>query len=72
MSELIQANKISFNTKETCQILSINRNLLDSFRKKGLIKYVKMGRQYVYPKTEIENFINRNIGKEITKEGYIL
>lgn len=34
MSELIQANKISFNTKETCQILSINRNLLDSFRKK--------------------------------------
>lgn len=63
--------KLAYNTKETIQILGINRNLLDSFRKKGIIKAVKMGRLYVYPKSEIESFIQNNIGKEITKEGII-
>lgn len=72
MSEYIQSNKIAFNTKESVQILGINRNLLDSYRKRGLIKSVKVGRFYIYPKTELENFINRNLGREITKEGLIL
>lgn len=64
--------KISFNTKESVEILGINRNLLDSFRRKGIIKAVKVGRYYLYPKQELESFINKNLGKEITKEGIIL
>lgn len=63
--------KVAFNTKESVEILGINRNLLDSFRRKGLIKAIKVGRYYLYPKQELESFIAKNLGKEITKEGII-
>lgn len=69
---ILTSEKLSFNTEETCQLLSINRNLLDSFRQKGLIKGIKVGRYYIYSRNELQNFLNRNIGKEITKEGLIL
>ena len=69
---ILTSEKLSFNTDETCQLLSINRNLLDSFRQKGLIKGIKVGRYYIYSRDELQNFLNRNIGKEITKEGLIL
>lgn len=69
---LITSEKLSFNTEETCKILSINRNLLDSFRQKGIIKGIKVGRYYIYSKNELQNFLNRNAGKEISKEGLIL
>lgn len=72
MNEIIQSNKIAFNTKESVELLGINRNLLDSYRKNGLIRAIKVGRYYIYPKTELESFINRNLGNEITKEGMIL
>ena len=71
-SLLITSEKLSFNTDETCKLLSINRNLLDSFRQKGVIKGIKVGRYYIYSRDELQNFLNRNIGKEITKEGLIL
>lgn len=69
---ILTSEKLSFNTEETCQLLSINRNLLDSFRQKGLIKGIKVGRYFIYSRNELQNFLNRNIGKEITKEGLIL
>lgn len=69
---ILTSEKLSFNTDETCKLLSINRNLLDSFRQKGLIKGIKVGRYYIYSKNELQNFLNRNIGREITKEGLIL
>ncbi len=65
-------DKLAFNTEEACEMLSINRQLLDSYRKGGLIRATKMGRLYVYPKKELERFIDTNIGKEITKDGAIL
>ena len=64
-------DKLAFNTEEACQLLSINRSLLDSYRKGGLIKATKYGRFYVYPKKELERFVDSNIGKEITKDGII-
>lgn len=73
MSELkiTAMDKLAFNTEEACALLSINRQLLDSYRKGGLIKATKYGRFYVYPKKELERFIDSNIGKEITKDGII-
>lgn len=64
--------KLCFNTKEAVHLLGINRNLLDSFRRRGLIRYVKMGRNYLYPKNELERFVSDNLGNEISKEGIIL
>jgi len=64
-------NKIALNTKETCEYLGINRSLLDSFRKNGLIRAIKTGRYFIYPISELNRFINQNIGNEITKEGIV-
>lgn len=61
----------NYNTKEVVEIMSINRNLLDSFRKAGLIKSFKLGRNYLYPEAEIIIFLEKYLGKEITKEGLV-
>lgn len=63
--------KAGFNTKEAVSYLGINRKLLDSYRKAGLIRAIKTGRIYIYPIQELNNFINQNIGNEITKDGLI-
>ena len=71
MSE--QFNKrIALNTVEAAKYLGINRTLLDSLRRAGLIKYLKVGRLYLYPVSVLDSFINDNIGKEITKEGIVI
>ena len=67
----LNLKKIALNTSEACEYLSINRNLLDSFRNKGLIKAIKTGRFYIYPIAELNKFINQNLGNEISKEGVI-
>ncbi len=70
-SEKATNPKIALNTKEACTYLGINRSLLDSFRRCGLIKSIKMGRLYIYPTSELNAFIDRNMGKEITKDGLV-
>lgn len=63
--------RIALNTKEASEYLGINRALLDSYRKAGLIKSIKVGRFFIYPISELNSFISRNLGKEITKEGIV-
>lgn len=70
MNEL-NLKKIALNTNEACEYLSINRNLLDSFRNRGLIRAIKTGRFYIYPVSELDRFISQNLGNEISKEGLI-
>ena len=70
MNEL-KTEKIALNTKEASEYLSINRALLDSYRKAGIIRSIKVGRFFIYPISELNAFISKNIGKEITKEGII-
>ncbi|MBR2685314.1 MAG: helix-turn-helix domain-containing protein [Erysipelotrichaceae bacterium] len=64
--------KLAYNTQEACECLGINRNLLDNYRKSGLIRGIKVGRMYIYSRSELDKFLDRNIGKEITKEGKVL
>ncbi len=64
-------NRIALNTKDACAYLGINRNLLDSYRRCGLIKAIKTGRFYIYPVSELKAFVERNLGKEITKDGIV-
>ena len=63
--------RITLNSKEACSYLGINRNLLDSYRRAGLIRYLKAGRLFLYPVSELDAFVHRNIGNEISKEGII-
>ncbi len=72
MNDVIKLEKIAYNTKEATEILSINRNLLDIYRRRGLIRAVKVGRYFIYPRAELERFIERNLGNEITKDGTII
>lgn len=62
----------NYRTKEAVEVMSINRNLLDSIRKARLIKSHKIGRNYVYMDSDIEEFLDSYIGKRITKEGLVL
>ena len=71
MNDLING-KIALNTREACVCLGINRTQLDAYRKKGLIKAIKTGRYYIYPVSELKTFIERNTGKQITKEGIVV
>lgn len=69
---VLTSEKLSFNTDETCELLSINRNLLDCYRRKGIIKSIKCGRNNIYPRYELENFLNKYNGREITKDGIVV
>ena len=68
----IKIEPFALNTKDACSYLGINRSLLDSYRRAGLIRSVKTGRIYLYPVSELKAFIERNKGKEITKDGLII
>ena len=65
-------DRIALNSKDACSYLGINRNLLDSFRRAGLIRYLKAGRLFLYPVAELNSFVQKNIGNEITKDGIVL
>ena len=65
------SERVTLNTKEACAYLGINRGLLDSYRRAGLIRSLKTGRLYLYPVTELDAFVSRNLGKEISKDGVI-
>ena len=70
MNERI-ASRVALNTVEAAKYLGINRTLLDSLRKAGMIKSLKVGRLYLYPISVLDSFIYDNIGKEITKDGIV-
>lgn len=66
-----QMEKIALNTKEAIAYTGLNRSLLESYRKAGLIRTVKAGRLYLYPVNELKKFMDRMTGKEISKDGVI-
>ncbi len=66
------SNKLLLNTKEACNYLNLNRALLESYRRAGLIRYIKAGRNYLYPINSLNQFVAENTGKEITKDGLIV
>lgn len=68
----LRTDKLLLSTNEAVEYSGINRNLLDSFRRAGIIRANKMGRQYYYSVKELNDFIDRNVGKEITKDGLII
>lgn len=71
MNEL-KTEKLLLNTKEACSYLGLPRMKLDGLRKVGRIKSIRVGRTYLYPVEELRAFVNRNLGKEITKDGLVI
>lgn len=61
--------RISYTEKELANQFGLPQRGLAKLRKDGLIRGVKLGRSWVYPKVEIDKFFTRNLGKEFsTKE----
>ena len=61
----------NYTSKETIELLSINRNFLDVLRNNNIIKSDKFGRSYYYTDKDIEEFLDTYLGKSITKGGLI-
>lgn len=68
----IYGEPIALRTVEACQYLNMNRKQLEACRRSGRIKCVRVGRIYFYPISCLNDFIERNIGKEITKDGLVI
>ncbi len=71
MDEL-RTEPIVYRTEEACRYLNMNRKQLVACRRSGRLKFVKVGRTYLYPVSCLNDFISHTIGKEITKDGLIL
>lgn len=67
-----QMSKALLNTKEACDYLGINRDILARYRRAGLIPYIRIGRNYMHPITALNQFITDNVRKEITIDGVIV
>lgn len=57
--------KGAFDTKEACSYLSMNRKKLDSLRKQNIIKCIKFGKGYYYPKSELDAFLTNYLGQYV-------
>lgn len=71
MNEL-KTEQINLRTAEACHYLNMNRKQLDALRRAGRIKYLKVGRTYLYPVSCLNDFVAQNIGNEISKDGVIV
>ena len=47
-------------TKEVCEQFKISRTTLSNWRKKGLIEYIKIGRNIYFKKSAIMNILEKS------------
>ena len=71
MNELKSTDPIAYRTEEACRYLNMNRKQLEALRRAGKIRYIRIGRIYLYPISCLDDFIAKNIGNEISKEGIV-
>ena len=64
--------KMLLNAQELCEMTHLNKNDLTLYRRMGLLKAIKKGRQYLYPVKEIEKFIERCINMDLTNKYTII
>lgn len=56
--------------REVAEKLKTNNRRIALWRKAGLIKGVKLSRQYVYKEKDIDEFFNDYLGKDLSAEHY--
>ena len=61
-------NKLLLNAKELCELTHLNKNDLTLYRRTGLLKAIKKGRQYLYPMKEVERFIEKSVYMDLTNQ----
>ena len=61
-------NNLVLTTEEVAQKLHTHRNMVDRLRKNGLINGIKLGKGFIYAITEIESFLTKYAGMDLSNE----
>ena len=56
---------------EAAEYLRTCRQTIRKLRKGGLIKSVKISRNYIYKKTDLDDLFDRFIGKDLSSDHYM-
>lgn len=59
-------SKLTLTTSEVAEHLNTSRNLIDILRQEGAITGIKKGNGYIYPVREIERFLDRWVGLDMS------
>lgn len=51
--------KLAYNITDAAEYLAVSKGIVYKLRKKGYIKAIKAGRNYIFPRKELDTFINR-------------
>ena len=67
LADLIAAKlsnpKMTLTTDEVAEQLNTTRNYVSELRNRRKLKAFKIGKRYLYPRKEVERYIEREIGK---------
>ena len=55
--------KMTLTTDEVAEQLNTTRNYVSELRNRRKLKAFKIGKRYLYPRKEVERYIEREIGK---------
>lgn len=55
-----------FTQSEVAKLLNCNKDNITMLREVGVLKAIKTGRNYMYPKQELERFINEYVGLDVS------
>lgn len=53
------SSKYAYNIKEAAEYLATSKTVLYCLRRSGCIKGIKTGRFYIFPKKELDHFMDR-------------
>lgn len=57
--------------KEIAQMLKTNPRRIALWRKAGLIQGIKTGRQWIYKESDINYFVDKYKGKDLSSDHYL-
>lgn len=52
-------SKLAYNITDAAEYLAVSKSFVYMLRKKEIIKAIKVGRNYIFPLKELDNFIKR-------------
>ena len=61
-------NDLVFTTEETADLLKVNRKIIDSLRKTGVLNGIKLGKTFIFSAKEIDRFLEQYEGTDLSNE----
>jgi excisionase family DNA binding protein len=65
-------NDLAYTTEEVATLLRTHRNKIDQLRKNGLISGIKLGKGFIYAASEVQSFLDRYAGEDLSNEQAML